>query len=219
MTSDAQKKELIQALYAAVVSMDEIKAAELSRRILEADIDAVEAVNDGLAAAMSRVGDLYINKEYFVPELILCADALYAGLDVLRPHMKSDEIQTKRAIIIGTIEGDVHDIGKNLVKTMFEASGWTIHDLGVDVPLSKFVEEQKRHRADVVALSALMTTSMLAMPKLIGMIRSEDRDAAIMVGGAPLTAEIAEDYGADGYADNAGLAVGEALRMLERLGR
>ena len=219
MASGEKKRELIQALYNAVVHMDEDKAAEISHRIIEEGIDAHEAVNDGLTAAMDTVGELYTNKEYFVPELLLCADALYAGLEILRPHITSEETQATREIIMGTVEGDIHDIGKNLVKIMFEAAGWVVHDLGRDVTLSRFVDEQKRLGADVIAMSALMTTSMLAMPRLIEMIRAEDTDVAIMVGGAPLTVDIAKSYGADGYADTAGEAVQEANKMLERLGK
>jgi methanogenic corrinoid protein MtbC1 len=166
---------------------------------------------------MEKVGELYVSNKYFVPELLLCADALYAGLDVLRPHIKVGGRETKRQIVIGTVEGDIHDIGKNLVKIMFEAAGWVVHDLGKDVKLQRFVEEQNRTQSDVVALSALMTTSMLAMPKAIEMIKAKDPDVAIMVGGAPMTREIATSYGADGYADNAGEAVWEANEMLKRL--
>lgn len=219
MASGEKKHELIKALYDSVVNMDEEKAAELSHAIIKEGINAYEAVNDGLTAAMAKVGELYANKEYFVPEILLCSDALYAGLEVLRPHIKGEEIQTKKSIILGTVEGDIHDIGKNLVKIMFESAGWAVHDLGNDVKLSRFVDEQKRLGADVVAISALMTTSMLAMPRLIEMIRSEDKDVAIMVGGAPLTFDIARSYGADGYADNAGEAVREADKMLDRLGK
>jgi methanogenic corrinoid protein MtbC1 len=125
--------------------------------------------------------------------------------------------ETKKRIVIGTVEGDIHDIGKNLVKIMFEAAGWVVHDLGKDVKLQRFIEEQKRTQSDVLALSALMTTSMLAMPKIIEMMKAEDPHVAILVGGAPLTREIAKSYGADGYADHAGEAVREANEMLKRL--
>ena len=219
MGSEDKKQELIKELYDAVVKMDDERSVELSRKILEEGIDANEAVNKGLTAAMNKVGELYTQNVYFVPELLLCADALYAGLEILRPHIKVEEKQTKREIIIGTVEGDIHDIGKNLVKIMFEAADWVVHDLGCDVRLSKFVEEQKRLKADVVAMSALMTTSMMAMPKLVEMIRVEDKDVAIMMGGAPLTMDIAKSFGANGYADNAGEAVKEADKMLERLGK
>jgi methanogenic corrinoid protein MtbC1 len=219
MAIEERTQELINSLYDAVLNMDEDAASKLSQTILEEGIDAFYAVNQGLAMAMDKAGELYASKQYFVPELLLCSDALYAGLEVLRPHIKVSETGTKRQIVIGTVEGDIHDIGKNLVKIMFEAAGWTVHDLGKDVQLSRFVEEQNRTKSDIVALSTLMTTSMLAMPKVIQMIRSEDPKVAIMVGGAPLTRDIAMSYGADGYADNAGEVVWEAEEMLKRLGK
>lgn len=219
MVTKKETQELIKGLHDAVVNMDEDAARELSQIVLEKGIDVYYAVTQGLGAGMDTAGELYTSKKYFVPELLLCSDALYAGLEVLRPHIKVGKVKTKRQIVIGTVEGDIHDIGKNLVRIMFEAADWTVHDLGRDVKLSRFVEEQNRTQSDVVALSALMTTSMLAMPKVIEMIKAEDSEVAIMVGGAPLTRDIATSYGADGYAANAGEAVQEANEMLKRLGK
>jgi methanogenic corrinoid protein MtbC1 len=219
MASEERTEELIKGLYNSIIDMDEDTTRKLSQAVLEEGIDAYYAVTNGLAAGMDKVGELYANQEYFVPELLLCSDALYAGLEILRPHIKVSGTETKRQIIIGTVEGDIHDIGKNLVKIMFEAAGWTVHDLGRDVKLSRFVEEQSTKQADVVALSALMTTSMLAMPRVIEMLRAKDSKVAIMLGGAPLTRDIAKSYGADGYADNAGEAVKEANKMLKSLGK
>ena len=218
MQSKERAQELIKGLYDAVVNMDEDAAAALSHAILEEGIDAYRAVTDGLAAAMNKVGELYTKQEYFVPELLLCGDALYAGLDILRPHIKVEKTETKGQIVIGVLEGDIHDIGKNLVKIMFDAAGWTVHDLGKDVKPEKFVEEQQRTNADIVALSTLMTTSMMAMPKVIQMVKAQDYNVAVMVGGAPLTREIAMSYGADGYADTAANAVGEATQLVKMLG-
>ena len=135
---------------------DEEESPKLCQEALDAGIDAYSAIMDGLAAGMDTVGDLYDQKEYFVPELLLCSDAMYAGLEVLKPHVKTDEHQAAGKIIMGVVEGDIHDIGKTLVKTMFEAAGWEIYDLGKDVKLERFVEELHRTGADVVALSALM---------------------------------------------------------------
>jgi methanogenic corrinoid protein MtbC1 len=219
MASKARTQELIKSIYNSVIDMDEVKTRKLCLETLNEGIDAYHTVTHGLTAAMDKVGMLYAEKTYFVPELLLCSDALYAGLEVLRPYLKINEQATRRQIIIGTVEGDIHDIGKNLVKIMFEAAGWEVRDLGRDVVLSKFLEEYKRQRADIIAISALMTTSMLAMPKVIKMIRAEYPDAAIMVGGAPLTREIATSYGANGYAENAGTAVPEAQAMLARLAK
>jgi len=215
MSSEERTQELIKGLYDAVVNMDEEAAVELSRAILKEGIDAYQAVTNGLAAAMQKVGELYANKEYFVPELLLCADALYAGLDVLRPHIKAEKMEVKGQIVIGVVEGDIHDIGKNLVKIMFDAAGWTVHDLGRDVKLERFMEEQQRTNSNIVALSALMTTSMMAIPKVVQMIKALNPNVAVMVGGAPLTREIATSYGADGYADTAANAVQEAVRLVE----
>jgi methanogenic corrinoid protein MtbC1 len=216
MSASERKNELIQKLFDAVVAMDEVETARISQTVLDEGLDAYEAVTRGLSAAMEKVGELYTKNEYFVPELLLCSDALYAGLEVLRPHIKSGDSVVKRQIILGTVEGDIHDIGKNLVKIMFEAAGWVVYDLGRDVPLSTFVEEQKRLKADVIGLSALMTTSMMAMPRVIKMIREQDTKVAVMLGGAPLSVDIARSFGADGYAHSAGDAVREANAMLTR---
>jgi methanogenic corrinoid protein MtbC1 len=216
MVSDDTTRELIKKLHDAVVAMDEETAVKTSTDIIEGDIDAYYAIMNGLATAMDEVGQLYARFEYFVPELLLCSDALYASLEVMKPHIKAETVQEKKQIIIGVIEGDIHDIGKNLVKIMFEAAGWTVHDLGRDVKVARFAEEQKRINADIVAMSALMTTSMLALPEAIKMIKASDTGVGIILGGAPLTREIALSYGADGYAANAGQAVQEALRVLAK---
>jgi methylmalonyl-CoA mutase cobalamin-binding domain/chain len=161
----------------------------------------------------------YNKKEYFVPELLMCADALYAGLAILKPAIEASgrTSEVKGSIVLGVVEGDVHDIGKNLAKPMFEVAGWTVYDLGKDVPLDKFVEEQIRTDSSVVGISALMTTSMLNMPELIKRLRAKNPKVRIMIGGAPVNPEVAEKYGADGYAKDAGTAVDEAIKLLRML--
>lgn len=217
MVSESRKKEILKGLHDAVVAFEEDKVAELSQAALDEHMDPYEAIMDGLAAGMETVGRLYDTQEYFVPEVLMCSDALYRGLDILRPHVKDTGGRVKGQVVIGTVEGDVHDIGKNLVKMMFEVAGFTVHDLGRDVKLEKFVEEQLKTDSEIVALSALMTTSMLAMPKVIKMIKDRNPNVKIMVGGAPLSSDVAEKYGADGYANNAANAVQEAIRMVSRL--
>ncbi len=214
MATEEKKAELLRQIHDAVVEFEEDDSARLCNEALALGIDAYDAIMDGLAAGMATVGKLYEDKEYFVPELLLCSDALYAGLEILRPHIRPGVAHSAGKIIIGVVEGDIHDIGKTLVKTMFEAGGWEIFDLGKDVKLEKFVEELARTDADVVALSALMTTSMLAMPKLIEMLKARKPEVIIMVGGAPLNADIAKQYGADGYANDAISAVQETARLL-----
>jgi len=217
MVSESRKKDILKGLHDAVVAFEEDKVAELSQAALDEHMDPYEAIMDGLAAGMETVGKLYDTQEYFVPEVLMCSDALYRGLDILRPHVKDTGGRVKGQVVIGTVEGDVHDIGKNLVKMMFEVAGFTVHDLGRDVKLEKFVEEQLKTDSEIVALSALMTTSMLAMPKVIKMIKDRNPNVKIMVGGAPLSSDVAEKYGADGYANNAANAVQEAIRMVSRL--
>jgi methanogenic corrinoid protein MtbC1 len=207
--------EIINKIRDSVIEFEEEDCVKYCKAALEEKIDAYEATMQGLAVGMDRVGELYTQQEYFVPELLLCSDALYAGLEVLRPYLKMEGVKAKGKAMLGVVEGDIHDIGKNLVKTMFEAAGWDVLDLGKDVKLERFVEEQAGFGADIIGLSALMTTSMLAIEKLVGMLREKDPAVKIIVGGAPLNKEVADKYGADGYAPDAVSAVKEAERLMQ----
>ena len=213
----ASKEELLEQLKNGVVDYQEDDVKEASQQALDDGYNALEMIMDGLAAGMEIVGDLYDRNEYFVPEVLMCADALYAGLDILRPHVPEKEGDVNAQVVIGSIQGDVHDIGKNLVKMMFDVAGWDVHDLGRDVPLEKFVEEQLRTDSEVVAMSAMMTTTMLGMKKVIKMIKEKNPNVAIMLGGAPVTQDVANLFGADGYAESAGNAVSEGIKMISRL--
>jgi corrinoid protein of di/trimethylamine methyltransferase len=211
------KEELLEALKDGVINYKEEQVKEASQQAVDDGLLALEMIMDGLAAGMEVVGDLYERHEYFVPEVLMCADALYAGLAILRPHVPKSDSDTVAQVVIGSIQGDVHDIGKNLVKMMFDVAGWEVYDLGRDVPLEKFVEEQLRTDAEVVAMSAMMTTTMLGMKKVIKMIKDKNPDVAIMLGGAPVTQDVANLFGADGYAESAGNAVAEGIKMISRL--
>jgi corrinoid protein of di/trimethylamine methyltransferase len=213
----ASKEELHEKLKEGVVEYEEETVQEASQAIIDEGYDALEAIMNGLAAGMEVVGNLYDNNEYFVPEVLMCADALYAGLDILRPHIPKDAGQVNAQVVIGSVQGDVHDIGKNLVKMMFDVAGWEVHDLGRDVPLEKFVEEQLKTDSEVVAMSAMMTTTMLGMKKVIEMIKEKNPNVGIMLGGAPVTQDVANLFGADGYAESAGNAVSEGIKMIGRL--
>ncbi|MGD9079923.1 MAG: corrinoid protein [Desulfobacterales bacterium] len=212
-----KKEEILKKLAECVVEFDEDGAAEWAQKALDEGMDAFEAIMDGLAVGMETVGDLYDQQEYFVPELLMSGDALYAGLDILKPHIKKSEIKNLGQVVIGTVQGDVHDIGKNIIKLMFEVGGFDVHDLGRDVPLEKFVEEQLRTDAEIVAMSAMMTTTMVGMKKVIEMIKEKNPNVAIMLGGAPVTQDVADLWGADGYAEKAGNAVQEAIKMIGQL--
>jgi corrinoid protein of di/trimethylamine methyltransferase len=201
-----------------VIEFDEDLVRQASHEALEVGMDAYQVIHDGLGAGMDVVGELFSKKEYFVPEVLMSADALYVGLDILRPHVVRDEnSQVAGEVVIGTVEGDVHDIGKNLVKMMFEIGGFTVHDLGRDVALDKFVEEQLRTDSDIVCLSAMMTTTMLGMKTVIEKLKAKNPNVKIMIGGAPVSAEMAEKWGADGYAPDAPNALQEALNMIKGL--
>jgi corrinoid protein of di/trimethylamine methyltransferase len=223
MISEERRREILEKLSNGVVEYHEEQVREWAFIALEEGMDAYDAIMSGLAAGMEIVGDLYDRHEYFVPEILMCADALYGGLDILKPHVSVEASRAvKGQVVIGTVQGDVHDIGKNLIKMMFEVGGFTVHDLGRDVPLDKFAEEQLRTSSDVVALSAMMTTTMMGMKKIVQAIKAKNPNVAIMLGGAPVTRDVAELFGADGYAENAGNAVQEAIKMiaqLRRLGR
>ena len=214
---DARKEEILKKLAEAVVEFEEDMAKEWAQTALDEGMDAFEAVMNGLAAGMETVGNLYDQQEYFVPELLMSADALYVGLDILRPHIKKDKVKKMGQVVIGTVQGDVHDIGKNIIKLMFDVGGFEVHDLGRDVPLEKFVEEQLKTDAEIVAMSAMMTTTMVGMKKVIEMIKEKNPNVAIMLGGAPVTQDTASLWGADGYAESAGNAVQEAIKMIGQL--
>jgi len=214
--SEERKREILESIRNAVIQYDEDQCASWCKVALQEGLDAYEATMKGLAAGMDVVSELYTRREYFVPELLVCSDALYAGLNVLRPFIRTDNKIDKGKLLLGVVEGDIHDVGKNLVKTMFEASGWQVIDLGKDVNLERFVEEQKKVKADLVGLSALMTTSMIALEKAVAMLKAADPKVKVLVGGAPLNPEIAAKFGADGYAQDAVCAVQEATHLIKK---
>lgn len=218
MAEQSKRDELLKRLADGVWKFEEEDVVAAANEVLDGGFDAYDAIMNGLAKGMEEAGRLWEEEEYFVPELLLCADALYAGLDILRPHVKmEDQAKSKGVVVIGTVQGDVHDIGKNLVKMMFEVAGFDVHDLGKDVELEKFVEEQLKTNAELVCLSAMMTTSMLGMERVIKMIRDKNPNVRIMIGGAPVTKEVVSKFGADATADNASNALKEALKMVASL--
>ena len=216
MLLDHRKKEILDAIRNAVVQYDEDQCVSWCKTALQEGLDVYEATTKGLTAGMDAATQLYARRVYYVPELLVCSDAMYAGLDILRPFIRTETAIHRGKLLLGVVEGDIHDIGKNLVRTMFEASGWLVFDLGKDVKLERFVEEQKKINADLVGLSALMTTSMIAMEKAVGMLKAAVPEVKVLVGGAPLNPEIAVKFGSDGYAEDAVCAVQEAARLIKK---
>ncbi|MHC1697629.1 MAG: corrinoid protein [Geobacteraceae bacterium] len=208
------KELLLRELSNAVVEMDEERAVSASHTAVEQRIDAFEAIEKGLADGMERAGQLFEEEEYFIPELLMCSDAMYAGLEVLKPHLKRAG-EKKGKVVIGVVEGDTHDIGKNLVRIMLETGGFEVVDLGRDVPPQRFVDTAREVDANIIALSTLMTTTMDGMGQVIRILQDENiRDGyKVIVGGGPISPDFAKKIGADGYAVNAA----EALKVARQL--
>lgn len=217
MATKEKEQELIKELQDAVINFKIDDAKRLAEEAVQVGADAYAMTMEGLAGGMEVVSEKFDNHEYFVPETLLCAKALYAALDILKPHIKTTGHETKGQVVLGVMQGDVHDLGKNLIKAIFESAGWSVHDLGRDVPIQKFVDEQLRTDSDIVMLSAMMTTSMVGMKKLIPRIKEKNPKVKIMIGGAPISEKTVEEYGADSTADNAPNALQEAMTMLETL--
>ncbi|MDR0197143.1 MAG: corrinoid protein [Oscillospiraceae bacterium] len=207
--------ELFNQLSDAVVNMDEEAVIQLSNEVVEKGYDAYQAIDKGLANGMERAGELFEEQEYFVPELIICADAMYAGLNILKPHIKLSEDGVKSTVVIGVIEGDTHDIGKNLVKIMLETAGFNVIDLGRDVPPDVFADSAVENNADVIAISTLMTTTMRKMAEVIEILKERGlrEKFKVIVGGGPISQGFADRIGADGYSPNAS----DAVRLLRKL--
>ena len=201
----ATKEELLKKLSDCVFDMEDEEVVDVAKEYIEAGYDAQEGILLGLVDGMKRASAMYEEGEYFVPELIICSDAMYAGIEELQKHLANAEGGNAGKIVIGVIEGDTHDIGKNLVRIMLETGGFDVHDLGRDVPVETFVNYVKENDVNIVAISSLMTTTMPGMEAVINRLKEEGlRDKVkVMVGGAPVSPAFAERIGADGYSRNA----------------
>lgn len=212
-----QKEELLEQLSECVVEMEDETVVDVANEYLEGEYPAYDGIMDGLVDGMNKVSDLYDAEEYFVTDVLLCSDAMYAGLDVLRPHLPVEESGTdKPKIVIGVVEGDTHDIGKNLVKIMMDTAGFEIYDLGRDVPLDDFVDKAVEVDAAIICMSTLMTTTMIGMKTVIEKLeeRGIRGQFKVMVGGSPVSQKYASDIGADGYSVNAVGAVKKAKELV-----
>ena len=201
-------------IFKAVLAYDEAQAKSLTQAELDAGTDIETILNDGLISAMDDVGKKFSEGDLFVPEMLMAAQAMKAGLEILKPHLGSDSAANKGTVVIGTVKGDLHDIGKNLVAMMMEGAGFNVIDLGVDVDADKFVAAAKENGAAVVALSALLTTTMPAMEATVNAIKEAGIATKTIIGGAPVTQAYADQIGADGYGDDAPGAV-ELARSLQ----
>ena len=207
---------MLEELKRAVLSGDDERAAELTKKALEEGIEPGKVLNEALIPAMEIVGREYEEGERYVPEMLISAEAMKAAMEVLRPRLVETGVRLKGKVVIGTVEGDLHDIGKNLVAMMLEGAGFEVIDLGVEVTAERFVQAVREHKPDVLGMSALLTTTMIHMPEVIEALKEAGlrEEVKVIVGGAPVTQEYAEKIGADGYAPDAASAVEVVKRLL-----
>ncbi|MGO1370172.1 MAG: corrinoid protein [Senegalia sp. (in: firmicutes)] len=210
---DIQK--LFKKISEAVIEMEDDLAVELCNKSLELLIPAEETIAEGLVSGMDIVGQLYEEQEYFLPEVLTCSDTLNIGLDILKPHIKTETVDNPIKVVIGVVEGDTHDIGKNLVKIMTESAGFEVHDLGRDVPLQDFIDVAEKVGANFICMSTLMTTTMTGMKTVIDMLKARDirEKYKVMIGGGPISQKFADDIGADAYTVGANEAVKRIKKM------
>ena len=210
--------EMYQKLTQAVIDGEPEDAEALAKQALEQGLDPLTCINEGLTKGIQKVGELFASGEYFLPELIIGAEAMKRALAVLEPAMVGDQSrEVVGRVVLGTVEGDMHEIGKTLVGTMLIANGFQVFDIGVDKNAGEFVAAVQENNADIVGASALLTTTMLQQKKLIEALEEANlKDKVkVMVGGAPVTESYASEIGADGYAEDAISAVDLAFRLID----
>jgi len=217
---DLNEKEILNELKNAVVKGDEDKCKEMANLAIENNIDAYKAIMEGCGAGMSICSELYDKGDIFVPEILMSAEAMYGAMDILKPHIKVEDANVNKGkVVIGVVEGDMHDIGKNLVKILLDAAGFEIYDLGRDVAIDDFVNTAKENKAEIVAMSTLMTTTMPGMLEVVRGLRDKEirENVKVLIGGAPITEEFVSKVEADAYALDAPKAVKVASRLIEEL--
>jgi corrinoid protein of di/trimethylamine methyltransferase len=210
---------ILEEIISATVDGDEEKTVALARQAMADGMEPFEVIENGYARGMEIVGEKFATLEYFLPEVMLSADAMTAAIEVLKPYLKEGGKQGSRGtVVIATIQGDMHDLGKNIVKIMLEAAGFVVHDLGADVPVRDLIDKAEAVQADIIAASAILTTTMAHMPDINGILEElgiRDR-YMIMLGGAPVIPQWAQEVGADGYGEDASEAVAAARRLMQK---
>lgn len=207
---------LLETIKDATIKGDAVKTAEIAGQAIAAGLDVNEIIQKGLISAMAVVGERFKLGEIFVPEMLIAARAMQAGLKVIKPYLKDGEVKGLATVVIGTVKGDLHDIGKNLVGMMLEGAGCRVIDLGVDIPVEKFVTAVREHKPQFLGLSALLTTTMPQMRLIVKALEQAGlrNETKVLVGGAPVTQKFADEVGADGYAADAGAAVDSVKELL-----
>ncbi|MGB5933457.1 MAG: corrinoid protein [Anaerolineae bacterium] len=206
----------LQEIYEKTIAGDAPAVEKLVKRAMAEGMPASQIISHYLIPAMTEVGDRFERQEFYIPEMLIAARAMQTGLGVLKPLLVEGELETAGRVVMGTVKGDLHDIGKNLVSMMLEGAGFEVTDLGVDVPPERFVDVVRQKRPDIVGMSALLTTTMPAMVSAIEALTEAGlrEEVKVMVGGAPVTQGYADQIGADGYAPDAGSAARKAKELL-----
>lgn len=197
----------VKAIFDAVLAYDEAAAQSQTQSELDAGTDVNTILNDGLISAMDAVGERFSSGEIYVPEMLIAAEAMKAGLKIIKPHLAEGQSHSRGTVVIGTVKGDLHDIGKNLVTMMMEGAGFEVVDLGVDVDRDNFIKTAAEKNAQVIALSALLTTTMPSMENTIKAVKEAGLATKTIIGGAPVTQAFADQIGADGFSSDAPGAV------------
>ena len=211
-------EDLIKAAVEAVLKGDEEAAVDVANKVIAEGLNPIEIIDKGFAKAMILVGDLFAKEDYALPEVLLSAAAMQDAMDVLDPHIPREDVKEKMGVVvIGTVAGDIHEIGKRIVGTMLEVYGFEVHDLGADVSIEQFIEKAREVKADIVATSALMTTTMMRQKSLEEALKEAGirADVKTMVGGAAVTKEWADLIGADGYGQDVTEAVEAAKKLVK----
>ena len=211
-------KELFKAMATSVIDGEVEDADRLAKQAVEQGIDPLDAINQGFVVGVNYVGDGFANGDMFLPDLVIAGEVMKTAVAILEPEMakRGSKRQMLGQVVVGTVEGDIHDIGKTLVATMLSASGFEVHDLGVDVPIKTFIDKAREVNADVIGLSALLTTTMVTQQSVIEALEEAGlrSQVKVMVGGAPVTRSWAKEIGADGYSEDAIGAVAVAKKLV-----
>ena len=205
----------VQDVYQAVMEFKDAEVPTLVQAELDAGTEVESILNDGLIGAMDEVGKKFSEGVLFVPEMLMAAQAMKAGLEIIRPLLSDSDAKPAGTIVIGTVKGDLHDIGKNLVAMMLEGAGFNVIDVGVDADADAFVKAARDNKAELAGLSALLTTTMPAMEQTVAAFKEQGLGVKVMIGGAPVTQAFADQIGASGYSEDAPSAVALARQLME----
>lgn len=209
------KEALLSKLSNCVLEMEDELVVEVANQYIEAGFSPIDGILEGLVDGMQEAAKLFEEEEYFIPELLVCSEAMYNGLNILRPHLDKSNFGKNKKIVLGVVEGDTHDIGKNLVKIMLEAAGYEVIDMGRDVSCESFVDKVLETKADLLAMSTLMSSTMSSMQRVIQILDEKNirEKVKVIIGGAPISLSFSKKIGADGYSSNAV----EAVKLVDEL--